>query len=374
MTAGNEVVFVERRIIGEGDLHIAIKDCIDVAGSRTSSGSRAFADKPLATEHADVVQALVDGGACIVGKVTMHELAYGVTGINTWAGTPVNPAFPDRVPGGSSSGCAAAVAGGMVDAAIGSDTGGSIRVPAACCNVTGFKPSFGLVSRKGAYPEESSLDCVGPIARDVTTIERIMTMIAPDFASKPPVSQVRLGRVAVAAERYVDDALSLRLQAPQIETIAVALPSFEAAFQAGLTIMAAEMASLYGHLVGTGLLGADVDARLNAASKVTAEAVAQAEVVRTRFIDEVDQALTQVDALVLPTLPMIPPKLTEIEDAPRTLRMTALVRPFNVSGHPAASLPMLTAEGLPAGLQLVGRRGGDADLCAVARLIESLAP
>jgi amidase len=134
--------------------------------TRRSWAAHVYADAPKAARHAVVVQALLDAGCVIVGKTTMHELAYGVTGVNGWSGTPLNPRFPDRVPGGSSSGSAVAVAANLVDFALGTDTGGSIRIPAASCGIVGLKTTFGRVSREGVHPRTSSLDCVGPFARD----------------------------------------------------------------------------------------------------------------------------------------------------------------------------------------------------------------
>src|SRR5690606_8879821 len=150
---------VSEFLLGGSGRRVAIKDSIDIAGYPTRSGSHAFADAPPATRHAHVVQAVLDAGWQIVGKTSLHELAFGVTGINDWSGTPVNPQAPDRVPGGSSSGSAVAVAAGLADIAIGTDTGGSVRVPAACCGIAGLKPTYGRVSRIGAQPAVSSLDC-----------------------------------------------------------------------------------------------------------------------------------------------------------------------------------------------------------------------
>lgn len=369
-----DVIFTQPLVleIGTGPT-VAIKDCVDVAGLRTTLGSRAFANAAPAAVGAEVVQRLVSAGARLAGKVTMHELAYGVTGINPWLGTPLNPAYPGRVPGGSSSGSAAAIAAGAVDLAIGTDTGGSIRVPATCCGVAGLKPTFGLVSRAGVHPAQSSLDCVGPLARTIAGLEQAMAMIAPGFTAADRPARPLLGRVMVEADADVNAAVDSWLGAAATDVIPITLPSFSAAFQAGLIIMGAEMAELFGHLCGSGLLGPDVDARLENARTITPEAVAEAEAVRVRFAAEVDAALDTVDALVLPTMPAVPPLIADAGDAPRTLRMTALVRPFNVSGHPALSLPLLTADGLPAGLQLVGRRNEDARLCAVAAVLEGAA-
>lgn len=363
-------IWIKRLDIGSNGLRVAVKDCLDIAGHRTGCGSRAFADATPATHNAVVVDALLAAGCHIIGKANMHELAYGVTGINGWTGTPINPNFPDRVPGGSSSGSAAAVAADLVDFAIGSDTGGSIRVPATCCGVIGFKPSFNRVSRNGAIPASSSLDCIGPIANNVAMIEYAMSVVDPTFAVAAQPTASLLGVVEVDADPDILAAQSSALTGAGIETITLRLPSFVAAFNAGLIIMAAEMAPLFGHLCGTGLLGADVDARILAAGRVTKADVAEAQAVRACFQDEIDAALATVDALVLPAMPSVPPLLDQADDAPRTLRMTSLVRSFNVSGHPVLSLPLLTAQGLPAGIQFVGAQQGDAALCALGRKFE----
>jgi len=350
---------------------VAIKDSIDIAGMTTRGGSRLFADAPPASEHADVARALLDAGCRIVGKANMHELAYGVTGINGWTGTPRNPRWPDRIPGGSSSGSAAAVAAGLCDFALGTDTGGSIRVPAACCGVYGLKPSFGRISRRGVMPAESSLDCVGPFARDLATIERAMAMLDPGFAVDPLDAPPRLGWVAVDADAEVKRAVDGRLAASGCMIVPVALPGMAAAFDAGLTIIAAETFAAYGMFVDASGLGADIRERLGAAGRITPDQLDAAEGVRADFAAAVDAVLAQVDALVLPTMPGFPPTLAEAIDPGAAIGgLTGFVRPFNLSGHPALTMPVVAANGLPAGIQLVGRRGGDAALCAVARWLE----
>lgn len=369
MASADGAILIQQLGLGGTGPRVVVKDCIDIAGCRTGLGSRAFDDAEPATAHAEVVAALFEAGAYIVGKANMHELAYGVTGINGYKGTPLNPKFPDRVPGGSSSGSAAAVAAGMAVFAIGTDTGGSIRVPAACCGIAGLKPTFGRVSRVGAHPSPSSLDSIGPLARDVTTLELAMSMIDPSFSATARPEGAVLGVVACDVDPDIAEAVEAAIAATGLRTVPIALPSFKEAFKAGLTLMAAEMAPLFGHLCGSGKLGPDVDSRLQAAGAVGTDQVATAEGVRVRFGAEVDAALATVDALVLPTMPSVPPLVSEADDAPKTLRMTSLVRPFNVSGHPALSLPLLTNGGLPAGLQFVGARSGDSALCALAGLV-----
>jgi amidase len=395
--ADDYAAFVLRMELGGDGPRVGIKDSIDIAGYPTRAGSAAFAAAAPAAHHAAVVQALLDHGCRIVGKTNMHELAYGITGVNRWSGTPRNPRYPDRIPGGSSSGSAVAVAAGAVavraipapapgdptplgrprvsppvDFTLGTDTGGSIRIPAACCGVYGLKTSYGRISREGVHPAVSSLDCVGPFARSLTMIERAMALMDASFVPGAPAATLRLGIVNVTADLGVVAAVRAALARADIASVPIDLPSLEDAYAAGLTIIGAENWVAYGHLADGPGLGDDVRARLLGNRSLSGEALTAAEGCRTIFRAEVDAALERVDALVLPTLPIVPPRLGEIADARAVLRLTAFVRPFNVSGHPAMSIPLTTEANLPAGLQLVGRRGGDAALCAAAhRLVQS---
>jgi amidase len=369
--ANDDAAFVLRMELGGDGLRVGVKDSIDIAGYPTRAGSAAFADAGGAQHHAAVVQSLLDGGCRIVGKTNMHELAYGVTGINRWSGTPKNARYPDRIPGGSSSGSAVAVAAGAtgdpyVDFTVGTDTGGSIRIPAACCGVYGLKTSYGRISREGVHPAVSSLDCVGPFARSLAMIERAMALMDTSFGTCPPPAKLRLGVVNVTAEPGVVATLRAALARADVASVPIDLPTLEDAYAAGLTIIGQENWSAYGHLVDQPGLGDDVRARLIGNRSISREALVAAERCRTSFRAEVDAALERVDALVLPTLPIVPPRLGETGNARAVLRLTAFVRPFNVSGHPALSIPLETDANLPAGLQLVGRRGGDAALCAAA--------
>jgi amidase len=364
----DDCVFVERMDLGGAGARVGVKDSIDIAGFATRLASPCLADAPPAQRPADVVRALLEAGCRIVGKTNMHELAYGVTGINHWSGTPVNPRAPGRVPGGSSSGSAVAVATELVDFALGNDTGGSIRIPAACCGVYGLKPSYGRVSRVGAHPQYSTLDCVGPLARDLATIECAMTIIDASFRPRPAPLRATIGWLELEADAAPTVAAHAALARAPVSLRAIRLPSFAAAFTAALTVIARETWAAFGHLIGCERLGTDVRARLLASREVSAAEVDAAELVRRRFRSEVDAVLGEVDALALPTLPVPPPTLAEAADASDALRLSALVRPFNLSGHPALSLPLPDSP-LPAGLQLVGRSREDEALCALGRLL-----
>ncbi|MFN4154357.1 MAG: amidase [Paracoccaceae bacterium] len=349
-------------------LRVAVKDCIDIQGYPTRCGSAAFAGAPPATAHAAAVQRLLDAGCRITGKTLMHELAYGMTGVNPHGGTPVNPRWPDRIPGGSSSGSAVAVAAGVVDFSIGTDTGGSVRQPAICCGVIGFKPTFGRIDRRGAHPAASSLDCIGPFARSMATLERAMQALDPGFVPQTLTSAPRLARLRTDFDRSVGDSLILPIMDQGYDMPYVILPLLDDAFRAGMIVIGYETAQAFGHLVTSGApLGNDIRARLTAAMAIPDAELAWAETIRHSFTAQVDALLDQYDAFLTPALPSVPPLLTEASDPAKVLPLTRYLRPFNLSGHPAIVLPTLTSDGLPAGLQIVGRRGADALLCAIAR-------
>lgn len=360
--------FVQRCGVGGDGLTVAVKDTIDVAGLPTRAGSRALADAAPATAHAAVVQAVLDAGCRIVGKTVLHEFAYGMTGLNDWAGTPINPRFPALVPGGSSSGSATVVAEGLVDFAIGTDTGGSIRLPAACCGIYGLKPTFGRIDRRGVMPERTSLDCIGPMAATLDLLIAGMAAMDPSF--KAPADEQGapvLGLPAVSADPAIAGAVADALDRAGTTVRPLRLEHMAAAFDAGLVVINAETWAACGPYLATGLVGADVAARLERARSTTAEDLAAAEAVRTAFTAEVDRALSEVDALVLPTLPSFPMTLADACAGKVDLGASALIRPFNLSGHPALSLPLPAVDGRPVGLQLVGRKGEDEALCAVAQ-------
>lgn len=347
---------------------VAVKDCLDVAGHPTRCGSAAFAGAAPAQVHAAVVERLVQAGCRIIGKTRMHELAYGMTGVNAAMGTPVNPRWPDRIPGGSSSGSAVAVAAGEVDFAIGTDTGGSVRQPAICCGVIGFKPTFGRINRRGAHPAQSSLDCIGPFARSMPMIERAMQAMDPSFVPETLSRAPKLARLRTRFDRDVGDSLILPMMAQGYELPYVDLPLLDDAFRAAMTVIGRETALAFGHLVTNGAaLGEDIRSRLSAAMAITEDELHRAEAVRAAFTAEVDALLGSYDAILTPALPSVPPLLSEATDPAKVLPLTRYLRPFNLSGHPAIVLPTLTSDGLPSGVQIVGRHGADAQVCAIAR-------
>ncbi|MCO4758844.1 MAG: amidase [Oceanospirillaceae bacterium] len=364
-------VFFQRFSQGGDSWSVAVKDTIDVAGWPTKAGCRALDDAKPAEQNADVVQAALDAGCRLVGKTNTHELAYGMTGLNEWAGTPVNHRYPDLIPGGSSSGSAVAVASALADFSIGTDTGGSIRVPAACCGVYGLKPTFGRISRCGAMPTETSLDCVGPFADSSEMLINAMKVLDPEFSPLSGLSEIRLGMVAVDADPLIKGTVARFIQRTELTTKEVELTGMHEAFVAGMSLINAETFAACGHLLATGKVGDDVAQRLAKAKDTSAADIAQAEAVRARFTREVDLALETVTALVMPTLPSFPMSLADAQAGKTDLQISALVRPFNLSGHPALTIPLETEDQRPVGLQLVGRKGDDELLCELARIMSA---
>lgn len=362
-------IVVEQVSLGGNGPTVMVKDTIDVAGVPTRASSRALQDAEPALHHAAVVEALLVNGCRLIGKTSLHELAYGTTGINLWTGTAANPRFPGRIPGGSSSGSAAAVAAGLVDFSLGTDTGGSVRIPACCCGVFGFKPTFGRVSRNGVMPEKSSLDCVGPFANSLSMLVTAMRAIDPTFARLPTLIDARIGVVPVQANEAVQRVVTAALVNSGLPLYEAPLPNMVSAYDAGMVVINRETFVACGHLLDTGRVGADIADRLAAAGETTDQALAEAEQVRARFTAEVDEALKHFDVLALPTMPDFPLAIADASNTRAVLGMTALVRPFNLSGHPALTIPLGSAQGLPVGLQLVAAKGADEHLLAVAGLL-----
>ncbi|MCM2131271.1 amidase [Larsenimonas rhizosphaerae] len=355
--------------LGTGPLRVVVKDSIDIAGYPTRAGCQALADAPAATQHAAIVERTLAAGYRIVGKANLHELAFGMSGLNAWTGTPDNPNFPALIPGGSSSGSAAAVAAGLADIGIGTDTGGSIRVPAACCGVYGLKPTFGRLSRRGAMPAYSSLDCVGPLSADLETLIAFMAAVDPTFRVTADDTPPSLGALEVHADPAISGAVAACLEGAGLDSSTRALPQMDEAYAAGMALINRETYIACRAWLNSGRLGADVERRLRAAAQTSDAEIREAEAVRRAFVASVDRLLEEHAVLALPTLPHFPMTRAAAEEGQQDLTVSSLVRPFNLSGHPALSLPLATDHGRPVSLQLVGRRGDDAGVCQAARYL-----
>jgi amidase len=352
---------------------LAVKDCIDVAGAATTAGCPVVAEM---AERADVDAAVVasarDAGARIVGKTGLTELCWSASGVNHWAGTPVNPRDPRRLPGGSSSGSAVAVATGEADVAFGTDTGGSVRVPAACCGVAGLKTAYGRVSVKGVYPLAPSLDTVGPLGADVAAVELGMRLLEPGFTVPAGPAALIAGRLTVTGfgdgvDPVMDAAVDRALAAAGIAT--TRLPDFDvgAAREAAGVIIDSE-----GFLANSYLmqylkqLSPHVRRNMERGARLSRTDLAWAQRTRAAVRDTFGSLLADFPVLVLPTLAGEPPLLRA-----RGFALTALTLPANLAGLPALSLPVPAPDGVIASMQVIG--ASEEQVLAFGRVIEAAA-
>ncbi|MEP9355962.1 amidase [Xanthobacter sp. KR7-65] len=359
-------------------LTFAAKDVLDVEGCITGNGHPAWrATHAPAPRSSLAVARVLAAGASLYGRTISDELAYSLTGENFHYGTPLNPAAPDRVPGGSSSGSASATAAGAVDFALGSDCGGSVRVPASYCGIYGMRPTHGRIALEGVCPFAPSFDCVGWFARDAALLEKVGRVLLEDEASPAPVTRLVMPREAfqmLAPE--VRTALQPALaQVEKIlgpaEEIALApdgLDTWSATFR---TIQAAEIWSSVGEWIEATqpTFGPGVRERFAAAKEVDPEAVARATAHRAEIRARLQVALPPGTLMVLPSTPRVaPPRgaaTAEVEVVYRHLAMNLLCI-AGLAGLPQVSMPLANQDGLPLGISLVGGRGADTALLAAA--------
>ena len=385
-----------------GPLHgvpIALKDLVDTRGVRTTGGSRILADR-VPDADATVVTRLTGAGAIVLGKLNMHEFAYGPEGLNEHYGQTRNPwdAGIARIPGGSSSGSGAAVAAGLAPAALGSDTGGSIRIPASLCGITGLKPTYGRVSRAGVLPLAWSMDHVGPMARTAADCALVLGAMAgydpadpttsvlpvPDFsvALGRDVKGVRIGLLRgpfadglVPELREAIDVAARQLQDLGAIIDEVTLAQVAQVPAATFAVVAAEAFAYHAVWMRTRAKDyqPDVRERLFVSAFVSGAHYVRAQQIRALVRADVDDALARRDVLLAPTTPIAATPLgqaeTSIAGAPANVRACLLrfTRPFNFSGHPACSVPCgATGDGLPLGMQIVGRPFDEVTVLRVA--------
>jgi len=379
----------------------AIKDLIETKGIKTTAGSLFFKDY-IPNEDAAVIQKLKAAGAVIMGKTNLHEIALGVTTINPHFGASRNPWDTKRIAGGSSGGSAAAVAAGMSLAALGTDTGGSIRIPASLCGVVGLKPTFGRVSLRGVIPLSWNLDHVGPITRTVKDGALVLQIIAGYDAQDPASLQMLLGdylnhledkikgkKIALAAGEYVhksnvevitavDDAAkvftSLGAKVEQVEMDFL----HEAALANGLMTQADGAAYHRERLVEhPDWFSADVRQRLETGRAFTSTEYSLARRTQAEMKLRFAQFFERYDFLLLPTTPITAPLIEDNESTPpeyaveQARRLTRFTAPFNLTGLPAISIPCgFSKEGLPIGLQIVTKAWNETGVLRAAQAYE----
>lgn len=382
-----------------GPLHgipIAVKDNLQTCGTKTTSGSKIFAEW-IPDEDATAVRKLKEAGAIIIGKANLHEFAMGATSENPHYGVIRNPWNLEKIPGGSSGGSAVAVAACLAYGALGTDTAGSIRLPAAMCGIAGIKPTYGLVSRHGCFPFSWSLDHVGPMARTVKDTAILLEVMAGydekdpstctgryNFGFKPrtDLRGVRLGLMRKylfedmdpAVERVINGAVE-HLKELGAEIVFLELPGLDEALQSLKVIAQAEVYSVHEPLLEkfSDLYGEDVKFRFRFGRQLTAAAYLNAQRIRRRFIAQASETLAGVDALVGPTnvrqpytIGTVPPE--EAINNMFTLGKTPLA---NILGFPSLTIPCgYTSEGLPVGLQLIGKPFSEKRLFEIAHCYE----
>jgi aspartyl-tRNA(Asn)/glutamyl-tRNA(Gln) amidotransferase subunit A len=356
------------RGIDRGPLHgipYALKDLFETRGIRTTSGSKIFADY-IPDRDCAVYRSLTAAGAVLMGKTGMHELAYGVTNDNPHFGAVRNPRDPDRISGGSSGGSAAAVAANLVFFAMGTDTGGSIRIPAAYCGCVGFKPTFGTLSREGVLPLSCSMDHVGPLTRTVRDAALVMEMApTPDDL----IAGQRIGvpqnffteGLAPAAESAFEETLHT-VEKLGAKLVPITVPDPAAINVVARIILLSEASAfLQTYINRRSDFGADVLALLDQGRLVSATDYINAQRLRHLYQSRWNSVWEEVDFLFTPTVAFEAPLISEQQDL--RLASTRLVRPFNALGLPAISIPMGT------GLQIVSKTARDQVLLALASAI-----
>src|SRR5205823_4176628 len=335
---------------GVGDA-VAVKDLVCVHAMVPTAGGMILPAVP-ASDDAPVLKRLRQSGCAIVGKANLHEFAYGVTSINPHYGTVRNPHDTGRVAGGSSGGSAVAVAAGMCDWAVGSDTGGSIRIPASLCGVAGFKPAFGSIDLGGVIPLSTSLDTLGPMALDMAGTARAYSIMSGEDVSLASLSRPRLAvpaRWVTGLDQPTADAWNLVSRGlPEIE-----FGDRDTFFQVGLTILLFEAAAYHRRWATDSpeKYGEDVLRLIRRGFEVTPASYEQALLERTRLQDEAERAMEGLDALILPATAVVAPPIETANDMLQPL--SRFTRPFNTTRQPVAVLPA-PVRGLPIGIQVAG--------------------
>lgn len=361
---------------GQGP-RVAVKDIIDIEGVPTTGGSRALERIAQPAERdAACLAGLRAAGARIVGKSNLHELAVLPLGTNPWFGTPVNPLDPALIPGGSSSGSAVAVASGEADVALGSDTGGSIRVPAACCGVTGLKTTYGRVPLGGVWPLAPSMDTIGPMATTVGGLVTGMELLEPGF--RPAHAPARtVGRLRTTALPEIEAAVDDALRAAGLDVVTLDWDGFEAGTDLFTAIFFDEVGTSDGELAAADPdgIGHDIHQAL-ALVDMFRPGVADARRDLPAWRDSLVALFSQVDLLALPAIPVFPYRLDALDsdDAliAACIEITRYTSLFNVAGVPCTAQPVpAVGSPLPASLQLVGPARSEELLLSTALRVEA---
>lgn len=367
---------------------IAVKDLYATRGVRTTVGSRILRDWQPAADAA-VVTRLRQAGAIIFGKTNLHEFAYGVSNANPWWGVARNPVDQRRSPGGSSGGSAIAVVAGMCAAALGSDTGGSIRIPAALCGCVGLKPTRGAVPLDGAFPLGWSLDHAGPLTRTAADASLLFQVLSGRPA--PPrvrTRGLRVGVVQSGITQRIQPGVRARVEAAArglrragLRVRDVKIPELDWTVATQLVTLRAEASAVHARWIRQrpGSYGTDVRVRLQLGALVSGVDYVVAQRARDRIRDAIGRWFDAVDVLILATTPITAPAIGDravrwrAVEEPVDGALVRLTSPFNLAGLPALSVPCGEIGGLPVGVQVVGRWNDEARVLAVGQLLEEVA-
>jgi aspartyl-tRNA(Asn)/glutamyl-tRNA(Gln) amidotransferase subunit A len=403
-----EAAIIEKEIFSgnyKGPLHgipIGLKDLYATNNMPTTSGSIIFKDHQP-NENATSVQKLIDAGSIIIGKLNMHPFAFGAFGTNSDFGTAPNPWNTSYIPGGSSSGSGVAIASGMIPAATGSDTGGSIRIPSSICGIVGIKPTYGRISRYGLTPLSWSLDTAGPMARNVKDCAYLLeamsgydinddsssTRNVPQFANDLENKNTKL-TIGIPKSQYfsnihsevaskVNGAIEV-LKNICFNIVEVDIPTPEEAGKIQLNIINPEAAAFHQDRLqnDSDRIAPDVRARLESGIFIPAVNYIQAQRLRRSFIDQMIDCMSNIDALVTPTEPICTPEIGQMttkinnEEVAIQSLLTKFTSPFNLSGLPAISVPCgFDTNGMPIGLQIIGKHFDEATILQIAQAFES---
>ena len=354
---------------GDGP-RVAVKDLVDVAGTPTTCASRPVTETAAPADHdAACIATIRSSGGRLVGKTNLHELAFGGNGVNPYTGTPVNPLDPDRIPGGSSSGSAVAVATGDADVALGTDTAGSIRTPSACCGVVGLKTTYGRIPLDGVQPLAPSLDTVGPMAATVAGVVAGMALLEPGFtpagAPAPAVGRFRLPGTDPSIEEAIDRALA----AAELPSAPCLLEGWADADEAGSDVLFGEAAAVHRQLFDRHAddLGPETQERLARGRAIPQRRLDAARATAAGWRVELDAVLDRTPVIALAALVGEPPPLTD----PLRLDTRRPNAAVNLAGNPAIVVPIPRTGRFPTAVQLVGRRHDEELLVATAAAIEA---
>lgn len=355
-------------------LTLGVKDIFDVAGYRTGCGSPTkLAQSEIKQTHNSAVAALLAAGARFVGKTHTEELAWSLYGTNVHFGTPINPAAPDRIPGGSSSGSASAVAAGVCDIALGSDTGGSVRGPASFCGIYGLRPTHGAVGLDHCMPLAPSFDTCGWFARDAATMLRVGDVLLPPdraAASRPLLAEDLFARLTQQVRKALEPAIAkvaARLGTPR--PVAVYSGPVEPLYDAFRNVQAVEALAEHGDWEARfkPSLGAHIAPRISFARAVTAAEAADGKALRAGFAAHLQAMLAADGLLIAPTVPGPAPRLGGDAAEAEAYRYGAmlLLMPAGLAGLPQLVLPAGVVDGAPVGLSLIGPQGSDRALLSL---------